>query len=136
MIEQLIEGNRVSPAADLKEKQIDTLLTSVENLLKNINSNYLLEFIVDRDSQVYFVDIKPYDWMIDYAPLLETRSEEHIIYKNDKFLPSVEKKYQGEFSLERLDEIDASTVICLRNNALLSHFITYSLRKGIAGITT
>jgi hypothetical protein len=136
MVEQLIEGNRISLAADIKEELIDTLLTSVKNLLRNIESNYLFEFIVDRNSQVYFVDIKRYEWMIDYAPLLETRPEEHMIYKNDKFPPSVEKKYQGEFSLEKLEKIDASTVICLKDNALLSHFITYSLRRGIAGITT
>jgi hypothetical protein len=136
MIEQLIEGNRVSPVADMKEELIDALLTSVENLLKSIKSNYLFEFIVDRDNQVYFVDIKPYDWMIDYAPLVRIEQEGRMIYKNDKFLPSIEKKYEGEFSLDKLDEIDASTIICLRNNALLSHFVTYSLRRGIAGITT
>ncbi len=136
MVEQMIEGNRVSTAADMKGELIDSLLDSIENLLKRIESNYLFEFIVDSSNQVYFVDIKKYDWIIKYAPLIKKREEESIIYENDTLLSGAEKKYQGEFSLDKLDQVDASTIISLKNNALLSHFVTYSLRRGIAGITT
>jgi hypothetical protein len=135
MIEQRIEGTRVSPSAHIEQQVIDSLLSSVRQLLQKIELNYLFEFIVDDNNHIYFVDLKQYSWSIDYASLLEKRKEGYPIYSRNR-VPVNERTYDGEFSLEKLDQIDASTIIRLKNNALLSHFITYSLRNGIAGITT
>jgi hypothetical protein len=135
MTEQLPEGDCVSPAIDLKEGEIERLLSSIENLLQHIQSNWLLEFIVDCDTRVYFVDIKAYSWRMNYASLFDATRSGTMVYKGEYSLRGTEMKYHGEFTLDNLNKVGGSTIICLEDHALLSHFVTYGLRRGIGGIT-
>lgn len=134
MIEQVPNVNRISPVKLISPDLVSYLIDSCEVLLQKIHSRYLLEFIVSTEHRVYFVDIKDYEWQIDFAALVEKTKEERLLYQHSDNLDVLANIYDGSFSLNNLGAINQSTTIRLADHALLSHFITYSLKNGIAGI--
>lgn len=134
MVDQAIQGNRIIQATPLKEGLVDKLIRSVERLVAKINSNLLLEFIVDAKHRIYFVDVIAYPWPVDFYSVVSGDDTRRFVYKNESLSVKPYRIYGGSFELENLHQIDTHTVIHLGNHAALSHFITRNLRKGIAGI--
>lgn len=134
MIDQKIQGNRVLQATRLKAELVDMLISSVEKLIVEINSNLFFEFIIDSKNQIYFVDTKEYPWKVDFYTVVSTNDAGSFIYKNEPQDVRPCRIYEGPFELENLNQIDTHTIIRLGNHAALSHFVTRSLRKGIVGI--
>ena len=134
MIDQEIQGNRALRATRLKAELVDKLINSAEKLVAAINSNLLFEFIVDSKNQICFVDTKDYPWLVDFYAVVSTNYAGGFVYKNESLGVKSCQIYEGSFELENLHQIDTSTIIHLGSHAALSHFVTRSLRKGIAGI--
>jgi hypothetical protein len=134
MVEQVPGVNRIVPVKVIDSDMLNYLVRYCETLLRKIDSDYLLEFIVSDKHQVYFVDIKDYKWQIEFAALVTESKEERLLYRHNGKLDVLANVYDGSFSLNNLEAVNQSTTIRLADQALLSHFITYSLNKGIAGI--
>lgn len=134
MIEQLPYINRVAPASVIGSDLLSYLVSSCNTLLQGIDSKCLLEFIVSDEHQIYFVDIKDYKWQVNFAALVSEGKENRLIYGGRDRLDVLANVYDGDFGLNNLKVVNQSTTIRLADHALLSHFITYSLKKKITAI--
>jgi hypothetical protein len=134
MVEQTVKGKRIVPAARIGEDLAGKLITEIERLLAEITSGLLFEFIVDATAAIYFVDIKDYPWPVDFCPAVSDQSAEGILYKDESLYRGDDQIYDGAFELENLRHVNRHTIIRLGSYAVLSHFITYSLRKGVPSI--
>lgn len=110
-------------------------------LLPRLPPKTLLEFIITDSGVVYFVDIKPHPWDLRYKRLFADSGSQEPVYTRPLFAgdcPSKEADspniYQGSLDLKLLDRVTSNTIIKLGDHALLSHFVTYSLRRGIPAV--
>lgn len=134
MVHQSIKDKSIVPTLGLDEIEIDSLIKSIEGGISNFISETLFEFIFDNEQQIYFVDCKPYPWIMNYDPLLvpEYNSANEFIWKSD--FEGESSIYDGSFDIDLVNDVEHHHIIKVGSQAMLSHFCTYNLRKGIAGI--
>jgi hypothetical protein len=134
MVEQTIQGYRTTRAVPIRRELVAHLVISVDSLSGHIKSPFLFEFMVDASNQIYFVDMKDYPWELDFYSLVLSHDEQDFIYKQRPLNNSYEQIYEDSFDLRNLCRVNSNSVIRLGNQGGLSHFVTYSLKKGILGI--
>jgi hypothetical protein len=134
MVQQSLKGNRIVLGGRLTKNAIQTYLNTLSGLLIQGGPPRLFEFIV-IDNSILFVDAKPYPWSVSFADQFVPGDAPHWLYESPTRTEAV-LSYSGSFDLANLPLIDESTVIHVGSHAVLAHFVTYSLRRGIAGIVT
>lgn len=134
MVRQVNGLKQTVPAISFEDGSTINLIRTIKGLIDQIGNNLLFEFIIDSKYRMYFVDLKDYPWLLDFRSLFSTNCEKKLIYHKTPTAFEPGQIYDGCFELKSLDQINRNTIIRLRNRAVLCHFVTYSLRRGIAGI--
>jgi hypothetical protein len=129
MIKQHMEHNEIVPGVSLSTSFVDKVTKFVAEVLAVHVAPRLYEFIVDDSDSVYFVDYKPYPWALKFCPLFghSARSAD-VLYGSrlEGRIGCIRK-----FNLATIQAVDSDTTLCIDDKALLSHFVTYSLQKGV-----
>jgi hypothetical protein len=120
-------GNASISASETRHDPEQTI-AGVFAMTGHINERLLLEFVIDRSHRIWFTDAKKYPWPI----VFENALVENGVVWNDGAAGGL--LYSGPFTLPNLKAVTRNSTLVLGDAALLSHFVTYSLRQGIARI--
>ncbi len=136
MVEIDYQNHQIKKSRKIDRPQMEKLARNINHYMRNIDK-YLLEFIVDYNDNIFFVDYKDYVWQMDFEVIFDNKAKEGNIYTGGDtvgFDESTSDLFTGRFMLESLDRVHPNTILVLNNNALISHFVTYSLRNGLSTI--
>ena len=138
MVKQTIEKNEVVQIDNINHSVLEQISKKVSIQLSIINSLIMLEFIIDSNLDVYYVDVKDFPFNIDFLKLFSRDTEDLLLYsKNYKvynpsdIIDNDASIYKNDFNIENLSQINSDTIISIKDSALLSHFVTRSLKSGL-----
>ena len=128
----------VEAAADEADRSvIDAILGRAHGYATAAPEGSLLEFIVDRDGAVLFVDIKEYPWALDLRCLVEdSLGDDRVVYRQPGWQQRGRAAYVGPYDLAAWEHARMYPHLVLGDHAMLCHFVTYSLRAGHVGTVT
>jgi hypothetical protein len=112
---------------------IDSIHNCIANLrgyLERFPPGLLSEVMFDQQYSPIFVDIKPYPWLVSHEPIFDD-DDTSPIYWNGCLSGT---PYSGPHDLARLEELTTESVLFIGSRPLLSHFVTYALRRGVQAI--
>jgi tryptophanase len=84
-----------------------------------------LEFIVDEDARIMFVDERPYPFELHPEPLVRNGTGKQIYFHEHL----AKQRYRDGFDVERLNDL-VEAGLAIGNNALLCHLVTRGLMGG------
>ncbi len=103
----------------------ERLRAQLPSLLSGVPVGTLVEFI-GTDEDLWFVDCKQYPWHVDFKGILTASSAVTVYTKEGRSGSTI---YDGPFDVSLVDSLASETTVILRNQAILSHFITRGLRR-------
>ena len=117
-----------SRVAPLSGKRLVDASLEIAAGVRDLGPNVLTELMIGRDRRVR-VDAKPYPWRVELRGLL--RTERECIYGE---MPVGGSLLDGRWRTSDVPP-DATTMsLALGSRPLTSHFVTYSLERGLAAI--
>lgn len=132
MVKQSHDGNRIVPSLPLSDEALSSFAIRVAAAVDGLGGRTLFEFILDEQSQIFFVDYKEYPWTVDFSNIFANgRTTGCLLYGAD---PQSAQRYEGSFDLSQLVNVNSNTVIHIGSHAALAHFVTYSLQSGVLGL--
>jgi hypothetical protein len=125
MVQQTIDGTSIVPARQLPSRSIDNLQKTLVRYADNVTRPVLLEFIVDANEEVFFVDYKPYPRGVDFACIFDDRQRSKRL-RPFFTLPSAGLTAKSLVEL-RADVRDGKAEVRVGQDAALSHHFTHRL---------
>lgn len=95
--------------------------------MSSISSNMLMEIMVAEDRCVW-VDAKHYPWAIDLDAIFSSKRQ--LIHGSS----SVACVEPAAWAIDQIPTSCSSISLNLGNRALLGHYVTYSLQRGLGGL--
>lgn len=135
MVRQSPDGNTIQDSPPIDDAVIGTIAQRAIQMTSRIPEKMFFEFVADDSRLVWFVDVKPYAWHIDFKKLCDgSPTTSTRVYQKAANCHSSPEVYTGPFEIEKLNRLPRGAHVAVNGNALLSHFITRGLRSKIAAL--